>query len=39
MIIALSLAALALWAATATVVVVSRDSYRRVPTATVARSL
>jgi hypothetical protein len=37
MIIALSVAALALWAATATVVVVARDGYRQVPTAYIAR--
>ena len=37
MIIAISLAALALWAAAATVVTVARDGYRQVPTAHIAR--
>jgi hypothetical protein len=38
MIIALvSLAALALWGSLATVVVVSRDGYRRIPAAEIAR--
>jgi hypothetical protein len=33
----LSLSGLALWASIATVVVVARDGYRRVPTAHIAR--
>jgi hypothetical protein len=38
MIIALlSLAAIALWGSLATIVVVARDGYRRVPTAHIAR--
>lgn len=36
-VVLLSLAALALWAGTATVVVVSRDGYRQVPTAHILR--
>lgn len=32
-----SLAALALWGSLATVVVVARDGYRRIPTAEIAR--
>ena len=37
MITLLSLAAIVLWASAATVVVVARDGYRRVPTAPIAR--
>jgi hypothetical protein len=37
MITLLSLAAIVLWASAATIVVVARDGYRRVPTAPIAR--
>jgi hypothetical protein len=37
MIVAVSLAAIALWGAAATVVVTARDGYRQVPTAPMAR--
>jgi hypothetical protein len=39
MIVLFSLAVIVMWASVATVVVTSRDGYRRIPTAPISRSL